>query len=241
MILVDAPWRRRAPSLPRWFVHPEDVSVDLDVRSELGAVLSALRCYRSQVYGATIPALDMGTKGGAGEMSTRDAAVGWYALSDDAAQPIYPVVSLQLAWGSVQELGLGPDARSVDTSAPPPAPSARMVLARGGTGLLLGVVTGVVGTLVCRAEAWGLPYGMVLAAALVIVAGLLVRALVHGWGLVGFGLGVLASVQGLALWTHGSQDVLIPADGLGSAWLVVSMGAVAVAAFAPRRWVGERT
>lgn len=234
------------------------IDVELDVTAVLPRVLAALRSYGSQVYGATIPALDRALLPGRGArvLLPEQAAAGWFALSNDVAQPILPVVSLQLAHGDA-------GAADLPTQGPAVVPKDLAVghkdladgqkdLADGGgrwpalaLGVGLGVVVAAIGTLVHRARldltpgGVVLPYGMVLAFALVLVATLLARSLGRGTAIIGAGLGVLGTVQALT-YLGGAGDVLVAQDTLGLAWLAVSLAGVVVAAFLPARWVGAR-
>lgn len=219
----------------------EAIDASIDVTSVMPQILIALRNYRSQVQCVRLPELDSARTPAIGlaALSPEQAAVGWYALSDGRVTPLYPVVDLEVARGRSEDLPFGPDAREARReTAPDPTGTANM-LRRAGVGFALGVVAAVLGTLINRVRPWDVPLGMVLAAAIVVIAGLLVRALVKGSGLFGFGLAVIGVVQVLAMVTHGGSDVLIPGDALGTSWLLVSVAAVAVAAFAPRSWVGE--
>lgn len=238
-----------------------EVDVELDVTPVVPALLAALRRYPSQVQGASVPVLDAA---GAGrqERATRalrpdQAAVGWYALSNGVLAPILPVAGLQLGRGDVAALGVGlglgvnlparpgGSSTAADAAAPvqPAAPSllpARpgVLAARAAAGLAFGLLIGVVGTVVHRVRPWDVPLGLVLAVACVAAAGLLARAAGKGGCLLGYGVGIVVSVQVLTF--AGDGDVLVPSDALGMAWLLLSVLAVGAAAFLPRRWVGER-
>lgn len=104
-----------------------------------------------------------------------------------------------------------------------------------------GVAVGVVGTTMHRSSP---PWCAILALVLVLSGGFLLRA----WGglvvLLGYGLGVLVSVQVLAQTGPGG-DVLVPSGDavswgwLGWLWVLGSVVMVVVAALAPRRWFAD--
>ena len=123
------------------------------------------------------------------------------------------------------------------TGVPPvtaPPVSAPAVLRLAGAGLL-GVVLGVVGTVVHRAIS---PWGLVLALLAILVLGVLLRAW-QGWS------GMLAGAMGVftATWLLGTTgpggDVLIAADWRGLAWFCGAL-VVGLAAVMPRRWFSDR-
>jgi len=104
-----------------------------------------------------------------------------------------------------------------------------------------GVAVGVVGTTMHRSSP---PWCAILALVLVLSGAFLLRA----WGglfvLLGYGLGVLVSVQVLAQTGPGG-DVLVPSGDavswgwLGWLWVLGSVVMVVVAALAPRRWFAD--
>ncbi|OJX98369.1 MAG: hypothetical protein BGO96_04130 [Micrococcales bacterium 73-15] len=240
-----------------------DVDVTLDATRVVPNLLAAMRCYDSQVQGATVPAIDRALLAGRGvrALRTDQAAVGWFALSNGVAQPILPVVSLELAHGDAAAAGLTAsvvvdDARREDGAGPADGASTSPLAPRedapaaGGraertwvrvlTGVLLGLVAATAGTLLHRARLGHVPYGMVLACAIVLVAAMLARSIGRGPGVVGSILGVLAGIQALTYLGRGG-DVLVAQDGFGLTWLGLSLAAAVAAAFVPDRWVGERT
>lgn len=237
----DAP----LPALARAEDQPDLPVVAVDVTPVAPQVLAALRCYPSQVQAATIPALDRGRVLGKRHTPTlrpTQAAIGWYALSNAEAAPILPVVELELAAGTAGELPF-PAAVSAVTPAPlespsPPQTATRTLVARFAVGLVLGVLAAGMGTLLHRLMLGPVPAGMVLGVALVVLGTLAARGLTRGAGLAGCGLGVIATVQ-LLTFVGRAGDVLVPADTLGTAWLLLSVLSLAVAAFLPRRWTGE--
>lgn len=192
----------------------EAVDVELDVTPWMPQVLIALRAYRSQVQCVTLPELDdqHDPARAVASLSPDQAAVGWYALSDGRVQPIYPVVALEVVRGAAEDLAPAPVPHR--EGGQPGRIGTAHTLLRAGLGVGLGIVAAVIGTLVCRVRPWDVPLGMVLAAAIVVVAGLLVRSIARGAGLFGFGMAVIAVVQVFAMVTHGGSDVLIP----GTAW-----------------------
>ena len=254
-----------AGSLPSLARSREEIDVELDATSVLPRVLGAMRCYGSQVQAATIPALDhaLVPSRALGGLRPNQAAVGWFAVSNGVAQPILPVVALQLARGDAAsaelttlpsvasgEVAAGGESTADAGAAAAPVGTAR---AAGGTGRPsgtrspwvrfvtgagLGLVAAVAGTLVHRARFEVVPYGMVLAFAIVAVATLLARSIGRGTAIIGSALGVLLTIQALTYLGRGG-DVLVAQDTLGLAWLAVSLAGVVVAAFLPARWVGE--
>lgn len=108
-------------------------------------------------------------------------------------------------------------------------------LGRYGATLLIGVLVGVVGTLVHR---WEQPWGLVLALASVLSAGLLVRAWSAWVGMLLLALGVVTTVAVLAARGPGG-DVLVAAEPIGYIWYA-GAAVVALAGLAPRRWFSDR-
>lgn len=105
--------------------------------------------------------------------------------------------------------------------------------------LVLGLVLGAFGTVMHRSIP---PWGAVLALALVLSVGILVRAWAGLLALLGLALGVLVGVQVLSQTGPGG-DVLVPASGQGVAWawlgwlwVLGSVAVLVVAAVLPRRW-----
>ena len=104
---------------------------------------------------------------------------------------------------------------------------------RWAAALTLGVLVGVVGTVLHRSAP---PWGMVLCLALVLSSTVLVRAWAGLAPVLAFGVGWLAVVQFMALSGPGG-DVLVPAgDSLGYVWGIGGMVAVGVGCFLPARW-----
>jgi hypothetical protein len=112
-------------------------------------------------------------------------------------------------------------------------------------GLVAGLVLGAFGTVMHRSVP---PWGAVLALALVLAVAVAMRAWSGLVALLGFGIGVLVSVQ-LLTQTGPGGDVLVPTGDrvgwvwLGWFWVLGSVVAVVVAALLPRRWFvdGART
>lgn len=99
---------------------------------------------------------------------------------------------------------------------------------------LLGLVVGVVGTSVHRAQP---PWGLLLALACVSSAGVLARAWTGRAGLLALALGVFAAVSLLGGPGPGG-DVLVALQPVGVAWYVSALVLVAVALL-PRRWFSD--
>lgn len=236
-----------------------DVDVELDTTGVALQVLAALRSYPSQVQAVTAPALDGvrpdARRGAAARalasLSTDQAAIGWYAMSNGVAQPLLPVVGLTAVRGDVADLraslaGLprvGADAASaaaVDPTAVRPlvTPPSRGRVAAVLACLVLGLVVGLTATVVHRWRLADLPLGLVLAVVTVVVGGLTARSWGRGAGLLGFAVGTVGIIQAMAFVVAGG-DVLVPGDTLGMVWLLGSVAAVGVAAFLPERWVGR--
>ncbi|WP_152605531.1 DUF6113 family protein [Cellulomonas carbonis] len=113
-------------------------------------------------------------------------------------------------------------------------PLTARALARPFGAFLLGVVVGVAGTGVHR---WQQPWGLVLALAAVVAAGVLVRAWTGWVGMLALALGVFGVVSLLGQSGPGG-DVVVAAQPVGYAWYLGGL-AVALAGLAPRRWFGE--
>lgn len=101
--------------------------------------------------------------------------------------------------------------------------------------VLLGVVVGVVGTGVHRANQ---PWGLVLAYLTVVSAAVLARAWGRGLALVAYGLGLLSMVLAMAFWGPGG-DVLVADQGIGYAW-ISGPALVLVVALLPARLFSDR-
>ncbi|WP_250443342.1 hypothetical protein [Actinotalea sp. C106] len=97
--------------------------------------------------------------------------------------------------------------------------------------LLVGVLVGVVGTGVHRAEA---PWGLILALVTVAAAGVLARAWVGWVGVLVIALGVFTTVSVLAGQGPGG-DVLVALEPIGVIWYSGALAA-GLAAALPRRW-----
>jgi N-acetyl-1-D-myo-inositol-2-amino-2-deoxy-alpha-D-glucopyranoside deacetylase len=236
-----------------------DVDVELDTTGVALQVLAALRSYPSQVQAVTAPALDgvrPDARGGAAaralaSLSTDQAAIGWYAMSNGVAQPLLPVVGLTAVRGDVADLraalaglpriGGGPaSGAAADPTAVRPlvTPPSRGRVAAVLACLVLGLVVGLTATVVHRWRVADLPLGLVLAVVTVVVGGLTARSWGRGAGLLGFAVGTVGIIQAMAFVVAGG-DVLVPGDTLGMVWLLGSVAAVGVAAFLPERWAGR--
>ena len=107
---------------------------------------------------------------------------------------------------------------------------------RAAVALVLGAVVGTVGTVTHRAIA---PWGVVIALALVLAAGVAVRAWSGYVSLVGYAGGLCLLIQVLSQSGPGG-DVLVPAgDSIGWVWIIGAALATGAAAFAPRRWFSD--
>jgi hypothetical protein len=102
--------------------------------------------------------------------------------------------------------------------------------------LLLGLVVGLVGTITHRTAP---PWGLLAAVAATLSAAVLARATAEGAGLAAYAAGLLLVIQAANGYRPGG-DVLIPADALGYAWLVLPLLMCAVVTFLPRRWWDRR-
>lgn len=109
-------------------------------------------------------------------------------------------------------------------------PTGRVLARLLGTGLL-GIVVGVVGTSVHRAQP---PWGLLLALLCVLSAGVLARAWTGRAGLLAVALGVFAAVSLLGGPGPGG-DVLVALQPVGVVWYAGAL-VVVVVAFLPRRW-----
>ena len=108
-------------------------------------------------------------------------------------------------------------------------------LGRYAATLVIGVLVGLIGTLVHR---WQQPWGLVLALLTVLSAGLLVRAWSAWVGMLLLALGVVTTVAVLAARGPGG-DVLVAAEPIGYVWYG-GAAVVGLAALAPRRWFSDR-
>ncbi|WP_265520884.1 DUF6113 family protein [Oerskovia flava] len=107
--------------------------------------------------------------------------------------------------------------------------------------LLLGVLVGVVGTVMHRAVVLDvdLPIALVLCLLATASTGILARAWTGYGGLLGYGLGWVVAVQILSLEGPGG-DVLVPDEPIGYVWIYGGLLVVAVVAFLPRRWFADQ-
>ena len=112
------------------------------------------------------------------------------------------------------------------TAAPSPATRAWQIVGSA----LLGVVVGVLGTAVHRANQ---PWGLVLAYLTVVSAGVLARAWARRLAMTAYGLGLLGIVLAMTFWRPGG-DVLVTDEPIGYAWVAAPV-LVAVVALLPRR------
>ncbi|MBT0992802.1 hypothetical protein KIN34_00660 [Cellulomonas sp. DKR-3] len=120
-------------------------------------------------------------------------------------------------------------------------PMTPQAFVRAFVAFLLGVVVGTIGTVVHRAVT---PWGVVAAIGLVLATAVTMRAWA-GWpAFVGVAGGVFLAVMVLTQTGPGG-DVLVPSGDnvndvwLGGVWLGGSMGALVLAALAPRRWFSD--
>lgn len=108
-------------------------------------------------------------------------------------------------------------------------------LGRLAATLLVGVVVGLIGTVVHR---WDQPWGLVLALGAVLASGVLARAWAGWAGMLLVGLGVVTTVAVLAVRGPGG-DVLVAAEPVGYVWYAGAL-VVLLAGLAPRRWFSDR-
>jgi hypothetical protein len=125
--------------------------------------------------------------------------------------------------------------------APDPAPGTTAVPLLTGRAIgrvlatgLLGLVVGVVGTSVHRAQP---PWGLLLALACVLSVGVLARAWTGWVGLLAVALGVFAAVSLLGGPGPGG-DVLVALQPVGVVWYVGALAVLPVALL-PRRWFAD--
>ncbi|WP_232847747.1 PIG-L family deacetylase [Occultella kanbiaonis] len=201
-----------------------EVDLEVDVTRVADQLVAAMEAHRTQVQLATrVDATD---------------AVGWFALSNDILVPIPARAGLQIApgHGTPEDLHrlLAPTTGTGGTDAegavePPPSwyPPVMAVFS-----VLLGVILGATGTAFHR---WSEPWGLVIGLSAILAAGVLSRTFADGRGLFGYGLGVVLTVLAMTYLGPGG-DVVVADDAIGVAWLLGSMLAVLLGAFAPRRW-----
>lgn len=101
--------------------------------------------------------------------------------------------------------------------------------------VLLGVVVGVVGTGVHRANQ---PWGLVLGYLTVVSAAVLARAWARRLAMTAYGLGLLAVVLAMTFWRPGG-DVLVTDEPIGYAWVAAPV-LVALVAVLPARLFSDR-
>ncbi|MBZ2196527.1 PIG-L family deacetylase [Ruania sp. N2-46] len=213
-----------------------DLDLEVDVAQVADQLVAAMAAHRTQVQLATrVDATD---------------AVGWFALSNDILVPIPARAGLQVApgHGTSEDLhrlvaqATGPSGTDGAASAavdpgdgddgavePPPSwyPPVMAIFS-----VLLGVILGATGTAFHR---WSEPWGLVIGLVAILAAGVLSRTFADGRGLFGYGIGVVLTVLAMTYLGPGG-DVVVVDDAIGVAWLLGSMLAVLLGAFAPRRW-----
>jgi N-acetyl-1-D-myo-inositol-2-amino-2-deoxy-alpha-D-glucopyranoside deacetylase len=112
------------------------------------------------------------------------------------------------------------------------------VAVAGVTVLATGVIVGVCGTLVHRADVWNLPGGLVLALFAAAVGAVFARAVGDGVGVFLYGLVGLVTCQALTLAGPGG-DVLVTGQALSYVWLLGLPLMTVAAAFTPRSWYSD--
>lgn len=101
--------------------------------------------------------------------------------------------------------------------------------------LVLGAVLGLLGSFMFRSIA---PWGLVLACATLLAAGVLARSWAQAAGVVSFALGWLVTVQILALEGPGG-DVVIPAQSIAYVWVYGGIVFILAALVLPRAWFSD--
>lgn len=120
-------------------------------------------------------------------------------------------------------------------SAPRRASRGRVVLRVVGAAVV-GLVVGVVGTVMFQAER---PWGLVLALAASLAGSITCRAWA-GWGtLTAYALGWMIGTGVLAFVEGPGGDVVVPAATLSIVWLVGGVVAVVLPSFLPWRWFAD--
>ena len=113
----------------------------------------------------------------------------------------------------------------------------------GVTGLVLcavlGVIMGLLGTVMHRYELGGWPLGMALALAGVLAGAVLARTVARSGGLLVTGLGVVFATQAMTFMRPGG-DVIVTGEAIGYIWLFGAPAMCFVAGFLPRRWFSDK-
>ena len=104
--------------------------------------------------------------------------------------------------------------------------------------VLLGVVVAGCGTMLHRWQLGTVPLGVGLALLMVLVGGVVARALMDMGGLVLYGLAALLTSQVMTFFGPGG-DVLVPSGAPSPVWLLGLPVAAALAGVTPRSWYAD--
>jgi len=102
--------------------------------------------------------------------------------------------------------------------------------------LALGVVVGTMGTVMHRSVR---PWGLVVCLLLVVAAAVTARAVGGGAGLIGYVLGLGATVLTLAQEGPGGDTLVPSGQAIGMVWLIGSVLLAVAVALLPRRWFSD--
>ncbi|KAE8764265.1 hypothetical protein [Georgenia thermotolerans] len=104
--------------------------------------------------------------------------------------------------------------------------------------VLLGVVVAGCGTMLHRWQLGAVPLGVGLALLMVLVGGVVARALMDMAGVVLYGLAAVLTSQVMTFLGPGG-DVLVPSGAPSSVWLLGLPVAAALAAATPKSWYAD--
>lgn len=108
----------------------------------------------------------------------------------------------------------------------------------GVVAVVLGVLVAGCATLLHRAEAAGLPAGLLAALATVLVGAVLARAVADGAGVFLYGLATLLTILLMTYYVPGG-DLILTAEPVSYAWIVGAPVVAAAAMLTPRSWYAD--
>lgn len=229
---------------PTIVVPDEQVDATVDTSGVAEQLLAAVRAHRSQVQEATLVA----PAAGAEAAPRPDAAIGWFALSNDILQPLYgrawlradpewcapAVLRTTLADLTSSRSAVGDSDGQAEQRQDGSAGEVPRwyLMAMSAFTVVMGVIFAFAGTAFHR---WTPPWGVIIALAAVVAGGVLARTFADRRGGLGYALAVTVTVF-LTTWWRPGGDVLVAAQPIGYIWLVGALVAGVAGLAAPKGW-----